>query len=211
MALADDTEARVAASRALSAHKRGDDATCLRVLDGAPEVPAGSKWARELLYNRALCGGECNTMAADGCLEGKTKRAEELAARDTGYTTPACPIPGHGKALAVLPSFGLSIATCVELVRPAGPLPSLRVIDLFQGTGAQETTVEFPDGMITSPSDACNFALAGVMTSSGVTRLRLSGRGRDCDGGTALWIYDEIFRLDGYKLVFDHANDVGLH
>lgn len=67
--------------------------------------------------------------------------------------------------------------------------------------GKKVAVLEIREGTLTSPSNCClvDSISAGVVDGKPIVRLR--GQGRDCFGGRAYYISDEIFELRGNRLV----------
>jgi len=72
--LSDEVRLNLHVDLAGARQKAGDDAGCLSALADVARYTEPKPLARSIMFNQALCGGECDSKRP-GCLEGKTARA----------------------------------------------------------------------------------------------------------------------------------------
>ncbi len=204
---------------ALLAHKRGDDDECLALLREAPALEPGSVVARALAFNTGLCGGGCVPAGAQGGPECDSverglvrRRAEE---GDGSFRSAPCAVGAFAGAVAITPPSGRGSA-CLALVPATAAsakgtrwrCPRLAVIEKSERGRLKRHELSFPSGAIVDEQACCNLTDLSVKSGPGSTLLRVRGAGRDCVEGASFGDYDEVFRFDGGRVVFDHADDV---
>ncbi len=72
--LSDEVRLNLHTDLAVARQKVGDDTGCLSALADVARYTEPKPLARSILFNQALCGGECDSKRP-GCLEGKSARA----------------------------------------------------------------------------------------------------------------------------------------